>query len=257
MLMLRPSKVLAEPSIAAFAGCGRQASQDQVAGERIMADPAEQRRNMVESQIRPSDITDRRIIRAMQKIEREKFLPEALVPLAYGDGALRLPAAPGQPERSELAPRVFAKLIQMASINEKDVVLDVGAATGYSSAVLASLAETVLALEEEPFLADRATQTIADLGLDNIVVIPGPLRQGYPSSGPYDVIVVEGAITREPEALLSQLKNGGRMVAILGSGTVGQAVCWSRHGETVSKHVGFDASGDVLPGFAAESVFVF
>lgn len=214
-----------------------------------MVDAEQQRHNMVESQVRPSDISDRRIIRAMQSVAREKFLPEALRSLAYLDGALALPGRAGSPLRSEHAPRVMAKLIQAADINATDVILDVGSATGWSSALLATLGETVVALECDELLAEQATQALSDLSIDNVAVVTGPLAAGYAKAGPYDVIMLQGAIASPPQTLFEQLKDGGRLVAILQNGSIGQACCWQRRGTTLSSRVCFDASASFLPGF--------
>ncbi|MCH9764465.1 MAG: protein-L-isoaspartate O-methyltransferase [Alphaproteobacteria bacterium] len=220
-----------------------------------MVDAVEQRHNMVESQIRPSDITDRRIIRAMQSVAREKFVPESVRSLAYQDGALALPTKHGGAKRAEHAPRVLAKLIQEANIKEHDVILDIGAATGYSSALLAQIGETVLALEEDELLAERATATLSDLSIDNVAVVTGPLIAGYPKAGPYDAIILEGAITAAPDHLFPQLKDAGRLVAVVQSNGSGQAMCWQRSGDTIFKRVCFDATATVLPGFEPVAEF--
>ncbi len=222
-----------------------------------MVDASEQRHNMVESQIRPSDISDRRIPRAMQSIEREKFLPEALQSLAYLDGSLTLPGRVGSAQRSEHAPRVLAKLMQAANINATDVILDVGAATGWSSALLATIGETVVALESDSELADRAIETQTRLSIDNVAVVTGPLTEGYPKAGPYDVIVLEGAIANPPDTLFEQLKDGGRLVAIVRGRGTGQACCWQRHGATLAKRICFDATAALLPGFEPVEEFSF
>ena len=123
-----------------------------------MADVLLQRKNMVESQVRPNDVTDRRIINAMLNVPREAFLPTALKPIAYIDEALPLvKAADGAPARGLMAPRVFAKLVQLAEVSASDIVLDVGVLTGYSAAVIARLAQTVVVLESDPALAEAAT----------------------------------------------------------------------------------------------------
>jgi len=214
-----------------------------------MVDAEQQRHNMVESQVRPSDISDRRIIRAMQSIAREKFLPEALQSLAYLDGALTLPSRAGSGARSEHAPRVMAKLIQAADINATDVILDVGSATGWSSALLATLGETVVALDCDEVLAEQATKALSDLSIDNVAVVTGPLADGYTKAGPYDVIMLGGAIAAPSQALFEQLKDGGRLVAVMQNGGMGQACCWLRRGTTLSKRICFDAVAPFLPGF--------
>lgn len=221
----------------------------------VMVDRDLQRRNMVESQVRPSEITDRRIMRAMQSVERDKFLPETLQDLAYFDGPLALPSRPGAPTRSELAPRVLAKMIQAAEIAETDVILDVGAGTGWSSALLGQMGETVVALEVDDGLAKRATQTLSELSIDNVAVVEGPLEAGYAQAGPYDVIVIEGGLAEDPQALFNQLKSGGRLVAILHDKGIGKVCCWKRSGDVVSKRVCFDAAAPTLPGFEAVPAF--
>ena len=224
-----------------------------------MADLSVQRQNMVESQVRPSDVTDRRIPRAMTEIPREAFVSGSRKGLAYLD--IELPVeSPGQGTTSGrvlLAPRTLAKLLQLAAVEPGDIVLDVGCATGYSSAILARLAQTVVALECDTGLAQEATRVLQSLGVDNVAVVQGPLNAGYPGEGPFDVIVVEGGVSGVPEALLGQLKDGGRLVAILTDGRSGRAVVWRRTGETISERDGFDAAAPVLPGFEPVRRFVF
>lgn len=222
-----------------------------------MADVALQRKNMVESQVRTNDVTDRRIIRAMRDVPREAFVPTALKPLAYIDEALTL-AGPkdGAPARGMMAPRVLAKLLQLAEIGTGDVVLDVGAATGYSTAVIGRLAQTVVALESDAAMVETATKALEGLGADNIAVVTGDLEVGYPSEGPYDAIVVEGEVEEIPAGLLDQLKDGGRLVAIQ-AGVPGRAILWRRAGRSFDRRVEFAAAATALPGFATKREFVF
>ncbi|MGQ0671949.1 MAG: protein-L-isoaspartate O-methyltransferase family protein [Hyphomicrobium sp.] len=223
-----------------------------------MVDYTAQRRNMVESQVRPSDVTDRRIMLAMQAVPREAFVTDVMKPLAYMDGEVRMSDGSGnRPPRTLLAPRTLARLLDLAAVEPHHVVLDVGAGSGYSSAVLGRLAETVVALEAESSLADRATATLAALSLDNVAVMQGALAAGWPKAAPYDVIVVEGAIASEPAALFEQLDEGGRLVAVHLSGGAGQAVVWQRRGETVSRRVAFDAAAPRLAEFDSPPVFSF
>lgn len=223
-----------------------------------MADFEQQRLNMVESQIRPSNITDRRIMRAMARLPREQFLPEGNRALAYHDGPLTLATdAYEQQRRVELAPRDLARLIHEAKITEADTVLDVGSASGYSSAILASLCDTVIGLEIREDLATRAGETLSALAIDNAAIVSGPLTEGYNKSGPYDVIVMEGAVAEVPDKLIAQLKEGGRLVGILANREIGQACCWRRVGDSVSRRICFDAHAPVLPGFEREDAFSF
>ncbi len=223
-----------------------------------MIDTAVQRLNMVESQVRPSEITDRRIIRAMNEIPREEFVPLPMRQIAYSDGEVRLKTAqPGGQVRGLMAPRTFAKLLQLAKIDEGDVVLDVGCATGYSSAVIYRIAETVVALEQDPEMIEKAIELNEKLGLDNIVVVTGQLEAGYPSEGPFSAIILEGAVSKVPESLLDQLKDGGRLVAVVENGSVSKAVVWHRFGENFDRSTAFEVSSPSLPGFSAPATFDF
>lgn len=223
-----------------------------------MSDFSLQRLNMVESQVRPSDVTDRRIPRAMSSVPREAFVSPARRSLAYLDIDLPLePTGPGLTGRVILAPRTFAKLLQLAAVEPTDVVLDIGCGTGYSSAILAKLAQTVVALESNTALAQEATRILQSLGADNVAVVQGELAAGYPSEGPFDVILLEGAVAAVPESLLGQLKDGGRLVAIRADGRTGRAQVWQRTGAAISERDGFDATTAFLPGFSPVHRFVF
>lgn len=223
----------------------------------VVTNAAQQRKNMVESQVRPSDVTDRRVMRAMLDVPREAFVPAALKPIAYMDGTLVLSKAqPGRPARAMLEPRAFARLLQLAEIGEKDIVLDVGCASGYSSAIIARVALSVVALECDAELAETAGKTLEQLGVDNVAVVTGELELGYPTEGPYDAIVVEGAVADVPAPLLDQLKDGGRLVAVL-AGTPGRATVWRRLGRHFDRREVLDAAAPILPGFEPKPAFVF
>lgn len=223
-----------------------------------MTDLSLQRQNMVESQVRPSDVTDRRIPRAMNAVPREAFVSAARRSLAYLDTDLPVDGISSGPRgRVMLAPRTFAKLVQLARIESTDVVLDVGCATGYSSAIIGRLAQTVVALECEVALAQEASHVLQAQGADNVAVVQGELPAGYPAEGPFNAIVLEGAVARVPDALLGQLKDGGRLVAILSDGRTNRALVWQRSGSTISERDGFDAAAPFLPGFEPVERFVF
>jgi protein-L-isoaspartate(D-aspartate) O-methyltransferase len=215
-----------------------------------MTDFATARSRMVDSQVRPSDVTDLRVLWALQTIERECFVPEKARDLAYAD--YDMPVSRG---RRLLKPRVFAKLAQQANIKATDRVLDVGCALGYSAAVLAELAAEVIALEQEPELSAAAAKALAVNG--KVRLVTGPLADGYSADAPYDVIVIEGATEIEPTALLRQLSDGGRLVCLLGSGPAGKATLYRRSGEGVGERPIFDAAAGVLPGFAKPPAFAF
>ena len=220
-----------------------------------MVDAATQRLNMVESQVLTNDVTDRRILRAMRELPRERFVPAPMTALAYMDEAV--PVSPAGAERRWLlAPRVLAKLLQLADIGDDNHVLDVGGATGYSAGVLAGMGKTVVALESNIKLAEQARTNLAALGLGNASVAVGELTAGWPEKAPYDAIVLQGAAATVPEALFDQLKDGGRLVAILIEGGLGKATIWRRLGRSVDAWGAFDAAAPVLPGFERAPVFV-
>ena len=217
-----------------------------------MADFAQARRTMVDGQVRIADVTDPRILAAMGDIGRERFVPAAKAPLAYLD--LDVPVREG-PARYLLKPMVLAKMIQAADVRPDDRILDVGCATGYSSALLAHLGHAVVALEEDRDLAAAATRALADVA--NVSVVTGMLRAGWPAGAPYDVIMVNGATEIAPEALLSQLRDGGRLVCVRGGGPAGKAALHRMDGGDVSTRPIFDAAAPLLPGFARPVEFVF
>lgn len=221
-----------------------------------MIDAAQQRSNMVESQIMTCDVTDRRILRAMGELPRERFVPAAMAPLAYMDEAVPLSAgAPGVPRRWLLAPRTLAKLLQLAEIGEGDRVLDVGSGTGYSAAVLARIAKAVVALDCDVRLTETARQHLSALSLDNVSVVCGELAPGWAADGPYDAVVLEGSIAEAPQLLLEQLKEGGRLVAIVHQDGIGNATIWRRMGRSYDRWTAFDAAAPALPGFEPAPVF--
>jgi protein-L-isoaspartate(D-aspartate) O-methyltransferase len=221
-----------------------------------MTDTRLQRLNMVESQVRPSDVTDRRILKAMLEVPRERFVPPSLVALAYMDEAL-LVNAPGSPERHLLAPRTFAKLVQLAEVDPEATVLDVGCATGYSTAVLAQLAKRVIALECDKNLAETARRVLAEQDVANASVLCGRLSDGAPVEGPFDAILLNGSAETIPPALFGQLRDRGRLVAITKDGPLCRAQVWQRVGKVFDARNAFEAGAALLPGFQRPRVFVF
>lgn len=217
-----------------------------------MTDYEAARQNFVDSQICVHDVTDPRVISAFQGARREAFLPRSKRPFAYSEGDIEV--APG---RFVLDARDFSKLVDLAEIGPGDLVLEIGCGAGYSTAVLAQLAETVVALESNEELAARAAETLAKEGADNAVVVQGPLPDGKKDQGPYDVIVVNGAIEVEPAALLDQLKDGGRLVAFMRDGAVGVGRLYSKARGAVGHRDAFDAIAPVLPGFEKKPAFEF
>jgi len=215
-----------------------------------------QRRNMVDNQVRPSDVTDERIPQAMLQVPREAFVPPELASLAYMDASL--PVRPGpDPRRYLLPPRTFAKLVQLLGLAPSAVVLDVGCATGYSTAVLAKLARRVVGLDMDAALLARAAEILASLEIRDVQIAEGPLRAGCPSEGPFDAILLNGCVPEVPHALLEQLKDGGRLAAMIGEDAYGRAHIWRRSGQVWGRTADFDAAAAPLPGFEQPPHFVF
>ena len=236
----------------------RSSANCQARDESAMTDTTQQRVNMVDSQVRPSDVTDRRIIRAMLEVPREAFAPADMHSLAYMDQALPVtkPGAAGS-ARALLAPRILAKMLQLAGIEPDCAVLDVGCGTGYSTAVLGKLAGKVVALEADLDLAERARAALRKLDVGGAKVVQGPLAAGVPDEAPFDAILLNGSVPEVPQALLDQLKDGGRLVAIVATSGHGRVQIWRRTGRSFGSVTAFDATADTLPGFAREPGFVF
>jgi protein-L-isoaspartate(D-aspartate) O-methyltransferase len=217
-----------------------------------MFDAANARRLMVEGQVRTADVTDADLLDAMLTLPRERFLPPPLAPLAYLDGDI-----PIAKDRALLRPMVLAKLIQAAQVSPTDRVLDVGCATGYSSAVLAALAGSVVGLEQDPDLARQAKDALAAVGATAVEVVTGPLTAGWGSAAPYDVILLNGATEVAPEDLGQQLKPEGRLVGVHGHSPASSAMIFHfSEGHMVGRPI-FPAAAKLLPGFAAPVEFVF
>jgi protein-L-isoaspartate(D-aspartate) O-methyltransferase len=228
------------------------------AAASVAADYTVQRRNMLESQVRPSDITDRRIIRAMGEIPRELFVPEASRSYAYRDDPIDVtPARGGRPPRSLLTARTLAAMIQMLDIGENDRVLIIGAGTGYGAAIVARLAKVTLALESDGDLVVRAEAALAASRTERVTVVSGDLQAGHSAGSPYDAILIEGAVGSMPASILDQLKDGGRLAAIELDAGVGRAMLWRRSGATFASRAVRDESAIMLPGFEPRRQFVF
>ena len=192
-------------------------------------DYATARFNMVESQIRPNQVMDQRILDTMSAVPRELFVPASMSGIAYIDEDV--PVAAG---RYLLEPMVLARMLQEAAITDRDRVLDVGAATGYSTAVIAALAREVIALETDATLAAQAQSTLATLRIRNVAFISGTLTAGAGAQGPFDVIIVNGGMEVVPDTLIGQLAEGGRLLGI--NRRFGPGPCLaSRRGAAVRK----------------------
>lgn len=220
-----------------------------------MIDFAEMRRAMVDAQVRANDVTDLRIVAAMLETPREKFVPASLRNFAYIDDDLQVKQDGSA--RYLMEPMVLAKLLQAAAIGPDALVLDVGAATGYSTAVLARLAGQVVALEDDAELAAQGSRLLVELGALNAAYVQGPMTAGWSAEAPYDVILLNGSVAEMPPALLGQLKPGGRLVAVVGQGRSGRATVYTNTPGGVGSRIAFDAAVPLLPGFEARPGFVF
>ncbi len=215
-----------------------------------MTDFAARRTTMVDTQVRPADVTKFPIIDAMLSVPREEFVPDALREAAYVGENLELAAA-----RVVLEPRTLAKMLDALDVQSDELVLDIGSAFGYSSAVIARIAQAVVALESDPEMAQEAQAALGNLDIDNVVVQQGELAEGAAQHGPYDAIMIEGGVEELPAAIMEQLKDGGRIACLFMSGALGVV----RVGHKIGGHVDwwdeFNATAPVLAGFERKVAF--
>lgn len=211
------------------------------------------RHMMVEAQLRTNRVVAPALLKALQTVPREIFVPAQLAAGAYIDGPL-----PIGNRRSLMEPMVLGRLLQSAEIKPTDVVLDIGCASGYSAAILSHVASTVVALECDPELAARANQALASLAIDNVAVVVGGLAIGDAAHGPYDVIIIEGQVPSVPQIILDQMADCGRLLAVIDDGAgPGRATLFTRYGTSFSDRIIFDATAPRLPGFVAPANFQF
>ena len=210
------------------------------------------RRNMVDCQILPNRVTDQRLIEALGTVPREAFVTTKFKGVAYVDEAI--PLSDG---RYLMEPLVTARLIQAAEPKAQDLALVIGCGTGYGAAVLSHLAGTVVAVVSDGGLAKEANQILSGLGMDTVAVMEGHLEKGCRKQAPYDVIFFDGAVADVPEAISSQLAEGGRLVAVVSKDGVGKARLLTCHHDQVSSREVFDAGTPLLPGFERSESFVF
>jgi protein-L-isoaspartate(D-aspartate) O-methyltransferase len=214
------------------------------------------RQKMVDGQVRPSDVTDIRILDAMRVVPREAFVPLKQREMAYLDLDLDVRES-GSTKRFLIKPAVIAKLLQAADIKETDNVLVAGSAPGYVAAVVARLAEKVTATESDPAQVAAAKEVLGQLGLGNVRFAASPAADGDAENAPYDVIVLDGATEITPERLYAQLRDGGRLVGVFATNKPSRAMIVTRsHGDFGSRTL-FDASAPVLAGLERHPAFVF
>jgi len=215
-----------------------------------MTDFSKRRTMMVDTQVRPSDVTKFPIIEAMLHVAREDFVPAAQREAAYVGENIDL----GQ-GRALLEPRSLAKMLDALAIESDELVLNVGCNLGYSTAVIARMAQAVVAVEQDEDMAREAQDALMAAGADNAVVHQGLLVDGAPQHGPYDVIVLEGGVSDVPTAITDQLKEGGRIAALFMQNAFGEARIGYKRGGKISWRLAFNASAPVLPGFEKEMSF--
>jgi protein-L-isoaspartate(D-aspartate) O-methyltransferase len=213
------------------------------------------RQNMVDCQVRPSDVTDNRIIDAMLEVPREVFVPQNQRPLAYLD--LDLDVGEQGAKRFLIKPAVLARMLQAAEITATDKVLVVGCATGYAAAIVAKFAGEVTATESDPALAARAKAALAEVGLGRVAAGPGAAADGHAANAPYDVIVLNGSTEIVPEGLYRQLKEGGRLVGVFATTQPPRATMVTHSHDDFGSRALFDAVAPVLPGLERRPAFVF
>ncbi|WP_300016139.1 protein-L-isoaspartate O-methyltransferase [uncultured Roseobacter sp.] len=215
-----------------------------------MTDFAARRTMMVDTQVRPSDVTKFPIIDAMLRVPRENFVPAAQREAAYMGENLELGEG-----RVILEPRTLAKMLDALDVSNDELVLDVGAGMGYSSAVIAHVAEAVVAVEDDETMASEAQESLAEAGVDNVILHVGPLAEGASQHGPYDVMLVQGGITELPLTLQDQIKDGGRVACLFMQGALGEVRIGHKNGGVISWRMSFNAGAPVLAGFGKEHVF--
>ncbi|WP_375282300.1 protein-L-isoaspartate O-methyltransferase [Pseudooctadecabacter sp.] len=217
-----------------------------------MVDYTSRRTLMVDTQVRPSDVTKFPIIDALLDTPREEYVPDRLRDAAYVGENLVLDG-----DRVILEARTFAKMLDAVDVQPTDVVLDLGCGLGYSTAVLAHMADFVVAVEDDAARVADAQSILTAQGVDNAAVFEGALAEGAAKNGPYDVIMVQGAVEDIPAALLDQIKEGGRMIAIFAEGALGEVRIGRKIDGAVNWRMAFNAGAPVLSGFAKEAAFSF
>ena len=215
-----------------------------------MADFAARRRTMVDTQVRPSDVTKFPIIEAMLRVPREEFVPDDKVEAAYVGENLALGDG-----RVLLDPRTLAKMLDALEITPSDLVLDIGCGTGYSSALMQRMAQAVVGLEQDEALVETAETALANAGAETVVLVNGDLTAGAPENAPYDVMILQGGIETFPQALIGQLAEGGRVCALFMDGALGVVRLGVRKGDVIGWRDIFNAAAPVLPGFEKAQAF--
>ena len=218
---------------------------------------ASARFNMVESQLRPNRVIDDKLLDIMERLPREAFVPADQKSFAYADNDISVGYG-----RKMLSPMVLARMIMALALKDNDRVLDIGPATGYSSAVLNDLCGEVIALESDAALTRQLQQNKIDFELEHTRLVQGNLSDGHAPASPYDAIIIEGAAQWIPEKITNQLAEGGRMVCVVypegeNYEKIGQARLYTKQARGIVEQQLFDASAPLLPGFVTRPKFVF
>lgn len=215
-----------------------------------MTDYAARRTMMVDTQVRPSDVTKFPIIEAMLSVPRETYVPNGQREAAYLGENLKIAG-----NRVLLEPRTLGKLLDALDVRPSEMVLDLGCGLGYSSAVIARLAEAVVAVESDEDMARDAQSRLSEHGVDNVAVMHADLAKGAPKHGPYDAIILQGAVETVPDTVLAQLKEGGRIGCIFMEGALGVARIGHKSASGITWRYSFNASAPVLDGFEKAAEF--
>lgn len=216
---------------------------------------ADARTNMVECQLKPAGVRDYRLTLQIRQTPREAFIADTAYDLAYAD--LELECVSGDASRKMLTPTAFARLAELANVQADDVVLDIGGGTGYTAAVLARLATTVIVLEDSEAMVETAGEIWQELGVDNAVAVCGPLNEGQAKQGPFNVIFVNGCIADVPQNLLEQLADGGRLVCMQWVDGTSKAHIYTRMGDSFASRAAFDMAAPRLTAFDPAPAFEF
>jgi protein-L-isoaspartate(D-aspartate) O-methyltransferase len=234
------------------------ASTEDLARNMTSFDYAAARSHMIESQLRPNGVRDIPVLRAFATTPREIFIPQERRFLAYSDEAVEVaPQVGASRARYLMQPMILARILQHAALRPDDKVLVVGAATGYSAALIAKLGARVVAVEENGALLALARAALEEAGASGVDLVEGPLVEGAAGHQPFDVILLDGGTEIAPEGLFAQLKDGGRLFTVFGPERDAEATVFTKVKETVSRRALFDAGAKILPGFEAKPVFVF
>ncbi|MES2090910.1 MAG: protein-L-isoaspartate O-methyltransferase [Pseudomonadota bacterium] len=209
--------------------------------------------NMIEQQIRPWEVLDNSVLSLLSVVRREDFVPPAHRTLAFMDLEVPLPGG-----KCMLSPKLEARLVQDLDLSKRDTVLHIGAGTGYVTALLAHKAQRVTGLEAQAELVQMAQTNLRNAGISNAEIVNADGALGYTGQAPYDAILLTGSVASVPQVLLDQLKDGGRLLAIVGQEPIMRATLFTRVGPgQVTSEALFDTTAPRLEGFAAPSRFNF